>query len=264
MIFTAAQVSTDAKSLEERIPVAKPLEARPYLLSCDAYPAFWDNAAVVLYRSKYQGFGPAEMHALAQGVEGWPRANVATHSMSKRQADYLHGLATGGMLTTDVRHGKPASAVALAYPTRTLLDHELDERPTIGLRQRVRFCEAMVATRLRQLGSQIESHATWVQFMRSRRLIPRENTRALVHVFRYLRPLLLAGRDRCVLDSLALLRFLTLCGAEVKGISWVVGVRLRGPAHSWLQSDDLVINDTPERVRAFKPIFIVHATGGKT
>jgi Transglutaminase-like superfamily len=260
IISTAAQMSAEGTPLAEAPPTARKLEMRPYLLSPDAYPAFWENAAVVLHRGKYKGFGPAEVWALAQGVEGWPGAQSSIDRLSKRQADYLQSLLADGVLTTDLRRGKPARPVDIAYPTRTLLDHELDERPAIRLGHRLRFCEAVLGTRLWQVGRKIESHATWVRAVRNAGVAPSESARTLVHVFRHLRPLLLAGRDRCVLDSLALLKFLALCGAEVKHISWVVGVRIRGPAHCWLQSGDLVVSDVPERVRAFKPIFVVQAT----
>jgi hypothetical protein len=70
-----------------------------------------------------------------------------------------------------------------------------------------------------------------------------------------MRPLVITSHDKCLHDSLTLLRFLA---AEKLYPSWVVGVRTRPfAAHSWVQSGDLVLNDTHEYVRGFTPILVV-------
>jgi hypothetical protein len=79
----------------------------------------------------------------------------------------------------------------------------------------------------------------------------------LVHLFRRLRPLLFAGRDRCILDSIGLLEFLALNGTDIGRMRWVVGVRARPwGAHCWLQQQQLVVNDTCERVMQYVPILV--------
>jgi hypothetical protein len=161
------------------------------------------------------------------------------------------------MLTRDA-HGKVACPTAIARPEGTLLDRALGERPLVRPNHLALVLQAITTARWRQDGRWIESLAPWVRALRSSAVRSRESTRALVHVFRHLRPLLMAGPDRCVLDSLALLKFLSLCHADLRSVSWVVGVQVRPwSAHSWLQRGDLVINDTPEKVRAYKPILVV-------
>jgi hypothetical protein len=57
---------------------------------------------------------------------------------------------------------------------------------------------------------------------------------------------------------MALLNFMAANGVDVSTISWVVGVRLKPmSAHCWLQSGELVINDTPEYTRVFNPLIVV-------
>ena len=70
-----------------------------------------------------------------------------------------------------------------------------------------------------------------------------------------LKPLVLTSRDQCLLDSLALLRFLSHWQLAA---TWVIGVKTRPfAAHSWLQCGSSVLNDHHERVRQYRPILIV-------
>jgi hypothetical protein len=82
-----------------------------------------------------------------------------------------------------------------------------------------------------------------------------EGAAALVAIFEALRPFVLAGRNSCMFDSLALLKFLHMHGVHPQ---WVFGVRtLPFGAHCWVQSGPVVFNDTPDRVTIFTPIMAV-------
>ncbi len=60
---------------------------------------------------------------------------------------------------------------------------------------------------------------------------------------------------KCLLQSFMLRRLLHRSGHEA---AWVFGVSTWPfRAHCWLQSGDVVLNDTVERVRAFEPIMVV-------
>jgi hypothetical protein len=79
--------------------------------------------------------------------------------------------------------------------------------------------------------------------------------RAGVNTFTRLRPFALTAHDRCLNDSLALVHFLACQGFFPQ---WVIGVRAHPfCAHSWVQSAGVVLNDVPEHVRSYRPIFIV-------
>jgi hypothetical protein len=61
--------------------------------------------------------------------------------------------------------------------------------------------------------------------------------------------------DTCLRRSLALVEFLSRCGVYP---SWVFGVRLSPfAAHSWVQYSGVVLNDSPEHVRAYTPILVI-------
>lgn len=69
------------------------------------------------------------------------------------------------------------------------------------------------------------------------------------------RPFVFTAQDRCLHDSLTLIRFLAMDGLFPQ---WVVGVKARPfAAHSWVQSGSTVLNDLPENVRHYQPILIV-------
>lgn len=76
-----------------------------------------------------------------------------------------------------------------------------------------------------------------------------------VAAFHSLRPLLHTSRNRCLQDSLALVRFLA---SEGMAAHWVIGVKSAPfAAHAWVQTGGLVLNDLHDNVRHYKPILVV-------
>lgn len=77
----------------------------------------------------------------------------------------------------------------------------------------------------------------------------------LIRIFRRTRSLLYTARNHCFLDSLVLLSFLRRYGIFP---TWVVGVQPRPfAAHSWVQTNNCVLNDMLENVQSFTPILAV-------
>jgi hypothetical protein len=67
--------------------------------------------------------------------------------------------------------------------------------------------------------------------------------------------LLFTAHDRCLHDSLTLVRFLATKRLFPR---WVIGVRTRPfAAHSWVQSGPTVLNDVHEHARDYRPILVV-------
>jgi hypothetical protein len=85
--------------------------------------------------------------------------------------------------------------------------------------------------------------------------LPAEAMHAEAARYMRLRPFALTTHDQCLKDSLTLIHFLATRGLFPR---WVIGVRVHPfGAHSWVQSDEIVLNDLPERVRQYQPILIV-------
>ncbi len=60
---------------------------------------------------------------------------------------------------------------------------------------------------------------------------------------------------KCLVRSFVLLRFLQRSGLNAQ---WVFGVRTWPfGAHCWLQLDEIVLDDAPERLAAYEPIYVV-------
>lgn len=79
--------------------------------------------------------------------------------------------------------------------------------------------------------------------------------RATVAVYQRARPFAFTARDQCLLDSLALIRYLAVNGFHAQ---WVIGVSTRPfHAHSWVQYGHVVLNDAHENVRCHRPILVV-------
>lgn len=76
----------------------------------------------------------------------------------------------------------------------------------------------------------------------------------LVATYFTVRPFLRSWKDACLLDSLSLVTLLSMYDVHP---SWVFGVRAQPfLAHCWIQLGNVVLNDTVDNVRQFKPIMI--------
>jgi hypothetical protein len=75
----------------------------------------------------------------------------------------------------------------------------------------------------------------------------------LVHTFLSLRPLY-PREYLCLFDSLCLVHFLAQFGHFPQ---WIFGVKLEPfGAHCWVQSGDVVLNDTVEVIGQYTPILV--------
>ena len=115
--------------------------------------------------------------------------------------------------------------------------------------------QAAFCLRFRSLGAIARS----LQIHRRRRGIAEgadlRPVRQAAAVFGQLRPWLFTARDHCLLDSLALMLFLTHRRLPAR---WVIGVADRPfRAHAWVQARELVLNDLHDHVRRFTPILVV-------
>lgn len=75
---------------------------------------------------------------------------------------------------------------------------------------------------------------------------------SLMSSFCQLRIWFYTAYDQCLLDSLVLSVFLTLCKAPC---TFVIAVASKPfLAHAWVQVGDMVLNDTAEHVQEFHPL----------
>lgn len=114
---------------------------------------------------------------------------------------------------------------------------------------------AAAALRFCSLGTIVNHVAGRASRLDHTRAEHQSSLRDVVAAFDTLRPLLFTARDKCLYDSLALVRFLA---SEKLSAKWVIGVKTQPfAAHSWVQDGAVVLNDLHENVRRFKPILVV-------
>ncbi len=237
---------------------------QPYLLAPHVYSCVSGQHVVLmdLERDKYLAVVPA--HRLARWVSGWPVGAQAADS--PRDADagtdpLVLQMLAHGMLVTDPRIGKPAAPVASVRPQRSLVEFDLDIRPSVRAALLSRFGRSYLRARLSLKLRPIQSVVDAVRDRKARRgsrgapQADPARLRSLVTAFTRLRPLFYTLRGACLLDSLTLLHFLSAEGIHP---DWVFGVKTEPfDAHCWVQQGEVLLNDAPDRVRQYSPILIV-------
>ena len=246
-----------------------------------------------LRRSRYLGIGGAASQVLAHMLQAWPIS--APHSdislSSSARAALLHQLVSQGLVvdaaSTRTRNAGARNAnigiASQADPIHAIeeasstveLDMDLGQGLTSGtgrphraiahFRHSLRFARSVASAACWIRCRSLQSIARDVARRRSRLRGPRlerneadgaiEAMKPALAAYDALRPFVFTARDECLLDSLALLNFLSHDGFAPR---WVLGVRT-GPfaAHAWLQEGQTVLNDQHEYVRQFRPILVV-------
>lgn len=241
-----------------------------------------DKSVVLLdlRANRYLGIDERASQSLANSVVDWPNLDASSISQA-RAPDALLDTGTSG----DLLHTLWTQGLLVAAPEREA-DKQTDTTTRSSLR--LDFEEATgtidldgldtangnLARRTRQtlrFTASVATAACWLHYRslqriacalaarRSRGLSPQseslESMKPAMEMFERLRPLVFTSRSQCLLDSLALMRFLSLDGLMPR---WVVGVRLAPfAAHSWVQCGPVVLNDQHEFVRQFRPILVV-------
>jgi hypothetical protein len=242
-----------------------------YFLAPHVFLCVTDDHAVLLdlKRDKYIGVGRAQAHVLQQCIRGWPQpAAPGVERAEAASAEAVIGkMLASGLITADATRGRDAVPVSLPTPQSTLSELAptpgrdlFDTRPRIRAGHVLNFIMACTAARLslrfRSIGSIVaKARARKARNARRGPAVDLEAARRHVAAYVYLRPLLFTAKDACLFDALALTHFLARYRIFA---TWVFGIQT-GPfaAHSWVQHDDVVLNDTPDNVRRYAPILAI-------
>lgn len=212
-----------------------------------------------LQRDKYIGIGGPLMSALSARIADWPVDAPDEVLAADDGIDRWIGNLRQQDLLSAASSQLPAPA-ALPSPLDSLSHSE--HAPSSGVQWR-RFVSLGYSAAITTHWLRRHSLATIAHKIRRLRAVqPTADSggrsgdlrRASAWYLR-MRPLVITSHDKCLHDSLTLLRFLA---SEKLFPSWVVGVRTRPfAAHAWVQAGHLVLNDTHEYVRGFTPILVV-------
>jgi Transglutaminase-like superfamily len=209
-------------------------------------------------RGKYLGLGAREWTGLHPLIAGLPVPVAGVAPPDPAGLDRLIGrLNDSGLLAS---HGaRTWSPPPIEEPVSSLNALDLLPSPEVSTGQVLRFVRAVTGAALALRMRSMET----IEGAVSRRqhgladLDAKHPPRSVLHavaVYEWLRPLMLSARDRCLLDSLALVGFLASSGIASR---WVIGVKTAPfGAHAWVQREGVVLNDQHTRARAFTPILV--------
>ncbi|PQA87186.1 lasso peptide biosynthesis B2 protein [Hyphococcus luteus] len=175
--------------------------------------------------------------------------------------ELVRDLLERGLVTRDARKGKRAEMISHTAMLRETPGYLPGEGPYIQLRHVAAFFRALLVTSLLLGFSDISHIAARIRRRRRREKPARrcdahdERIRKLIEIFRVLRPLGVAVKDRCLFNSLLLIEFLAAFGIFPE---WRFGVRVHGfHAHCWVQEGELICDDQIQNLAASAPIMSV-------
>ena len=245
------------------MPIAA-VSSRPFVVAPHVRLCAIDEQVILLDLrvNRYVGLGGAVLGSLASLVEDWPLQISAEepHRSDSAVMNRLEPLLARGWLIGASEHSSADDLPPVRLPeARRTVDEESDPLPAAaGSMRTLRCFSSAISASWSLRRSSLLANARQVARHRTSLRMTGDGSAQIVSVvsaYRRLRPLLFTARDRCLHDSLTLVRFLA---AEGISAHWVIGVRIKPfAAHSWVQYDDVVLNDQHERVRAYHPILIV-------
>lgn len=213
-----------------------------------------------LRRDKYLGLAGSQGAALSHAISDWPAGKACTGSSPDPSTlnGWLQQLRARKMLA-DATPGRRSPA-SIEEPVASLDVAAWSADQHIGWRRALNLARsASIAAFWMRCFSLAEIE---VRVRRTRKPASAddaaqhlEHLRDVMSSYCRLRPFLFTVHDRCLFDSLTLVRFLAREGLSAR---WVIGVRTRPfGAHSWVQSGRLVLNDVHDHVRTYTPILAV-------
>jgi hypothetical protein len=215
-----------------------------------------------LKRNRYFALSTVDSRALSEIVCNWPASldefSLEDAERAESLEQFAESLLQAGLLTS-VRPTSSTSNAEAKAPLASIGEEiacvNKTSVPYVPAFIRA-YCWAQYCVRWRSL----EEISQLVSNMRttSRELDSQAPKRDVVHLisaFRKLRPLAFTAEGRCLVHSLALLKFLAQFNVFP---TWIIGVTLRPwAAHSWIQLRELVLDSTPDKVCDFTPILVV-------
>ena len=236
-----------------------------YLIKEDVYFCYAGTQVVFLdlERSRYSAIDRRQAPALTGTIAGWEVPEPTTDSAEdaivgrRMRQQTVESLLEFGILTKSQKTGKKATPTRLSRPTADLLSEYESSKPSIGLLHIIRFMKSYLyaVVSLRVLSLARIAHRIDVHRGQVGQRLPRESVakaRELVLVYDHLRPFFFGASNKCLLNSLVLMKFLRHYDVFP---TWVIGVSTNPfRAHSWLEMNRFVIDDQAIHVNNYVPI----------
>lgn len=233
---------------------------RPYSIGSHVRWCRTEDGIVLLdlRTGRYLGISASDHLQVAPYVNDWSTDRSETN-IEPPQADEatLGALLKAGILCRAPHHDPPAELQLQAAQTAIPFEDVLDV-PRVRAIDMARLLRAFLRIRSALKRQSIQRIVSRLNDRKQRavdRSVAAGESIRLAKLYLHIRPLVLTARDRCLMDSLVLVEFLSAYGVFP---SWVIGVRTQPfGAHSWVQEGVVVLNDMPEKVLSFTPILAV-------
>lgn len=230
-----------------------------YYLPHHVHLCEFDDGGVLLdlRREKYFGVNSGAIQSLKAFMQG--RGNCAAVQQDDGQST-LAELEKSHLITRNRDLGRPFLPLALACTDAVPFEGRAPGEAEIQPAHILRFFSTGIIAALELRTRSLERIVTRLRERKARHAAspPAPDTASiieLVKIFRRLTPLLFTTKEFCLRDSLMLLEFLARHDVYP---TWAIGVRTKPfGAHSWVQHEALLLNDTLQHVETFTPILAV-------
>jgi len=234
-----------------------------YYFSPHVYCCALSDGAILLdsRTGDYLGIDSQYLPALIANIADWPTASPPSTAGSTQQVErsdqLMADLRKRGILTTTAS-SKPAvhleePLISLSAIGRTRASNN------IPIRHIIIFIAALLRVLFMRRNDRLEPLINWLQWRQAAldRCSPTgiEHISLLLSSFERMRVWFYTAKNKCLLDSLVLSVFLSLAS---QSCTFVIAVATKPfLAHSWVQFEQAVLNDTVEHVQIFRPIIVV-------
>jgi hypothetical protein len=243
-------------------PERGPVNEASHWLLPHVYITLTDNGAVFLdlKRDRYVGLSMEDTTALSRILAGLQHERLGTsfQSSPSHAATVAEECVTHGLITCEPGAGKKFEPLEMTLKGMMhSLGHDTHTRRQIRLADFYTFAAACISAAVslrfipfeRVVGRVVQRKRRNVA---SARAFESGRVSELVTIFRVMRSFTFIARNHCLFHALALINFLSSYGYYP---TWVIGVNTRPwGAHSWVQHEHYVLDDTPEDIRYYTPI----------
>jgi hypothetical protein len=234
-----------------------------YYLSAHTYCHVFNDGAVILdLRSgTYLGIDSQYLPSLIANVVNWPGPpalrDVVTTQSAEGTDQLLSDLCRRKILATSATSTR---AVFLPAPQTSVSAVGCGTlRRNVPIRHQAIFIVALLRVLVMRRKDRLEPITNWIRrrqnIVKGRAPPDMERITYLLSSFERLRIWFYTANKYCLLDSLVLSVFLSLAREPC---SFVIAVSTKPfLAHSWVQVDRAVLNDTVEHVQTFHPLMVI-------
>jgi hypothetical protein len=246
----------------------EPIPRPEYFLAAHSYCCELKDGAIILELTtgSYVGVQADYLEDLRSRVRNWPVRKATDRGGTRASAKDCETavavlLAKGILTTTPTAKRTPAlCAPAATFASRAVLATGTGVSPIYQLPD---FVRSLLTVWLRHHDKRLEALIELLsrrqqRLRRCQQPMPPEEVKRRLASFLRLRVWFYTSDQHCLFDSLVLAVFLT---KKMVPCTFVIGVSTKPfQAHSWVQFDDIVLNDTAENVQTFTPILTVGST----